>query len=63
MGGSGYSAYWLAGALPADGELVCCEYDAGNLADARQYLERGGYADRVRFEEGDALAAIRKRAE
>ena len=56
--GYGYSAYWLAEALGPDGELVCCEYDSELLADARSYLERGGYADRVRFEEGDAVAAI-----
>lgn len=56
--GFGYSAYWLADAFPPDGELVLTEIDADELADARTYLERGGYADRCRFEHGDALDVV-----
>jgi caffeoyl-CoA O-methyltransferase len=56
--GFGYSAYWLAPALPADGDLVLTEIDEGELADARDYLERGGYADRATFEHGDAVATV-----
>ncbi|PSP96734.1 methyltransferase [Halobacteriales archaeon QS_4_70_19] len=56
--GFGYSAYWMAPALPADGDLVLTEVDEAELADARDYLERGGYADRARFEAGDALATV-----
>lgn len=57
--GLGYSAYWIAPALPADGELVLTDLDADNLDRARAYLERGGYADRARFEVGDALETYR----
>jgi caffeoyl-CoA O-methyltransferase len=53
--GLGYSAYWLAPAIPPDGELVLTDFDAGNLDTAREFLEQGGYADRARFEVGDAL--------
>ncbi|MFB6118398.1 O-methyltransferase [Halosegnis sp.] len=56
--GFGYSAYWLADAFPPDGELVLTEVDADELADAREYLRRGGYADRCRFEHGDALETV-----
>ncbi|WP_276257315.1 O-methyltransferase [Haloglomus litoreum] len=56
--GYGYSAYWMAPALPPDGELVLTEFDEDELADAREYLERGGYADRAVFEAGDALATV-----
>ncbi|PSP59479.1 methyltransferase [Halobacteriales archaeon QH_7_66_36] len=56
--GFGYSAYWLADAFPADGELVLTEVDADELDDAREYLARGGYADRCRFEHGDALDTV-----
>jgi predicted O-methyltransferase YrrM len=56
--GFGYSAYWMAPALPPDGELVLTEVDEGELADARDYLDRGGYADRARFEHGDALETV-----
>ena len=58
--GFGYSAYWFAPALPADGELVLTEVDADELEEAREYLERGGYADRCRFELGDALETIER---
>ncbi|WP_132058680.1 O-methyltransferase [Halorussus amylolyticus] len=56
--GFGYSAYWFAEALPEDGEIVLTEHDADELEQARQYLARGGYADRAVFEEGDALETI-----
>ena len=56
--GFGYSAYWFARALPADGEVVLTEIDADELESAREYLARGGYVDRVTLEHGDALRTI-----
>ncbi len=56
--GFGYSAYWFAGALPADGDLVLTEVDADELDMAREYLAAGGYADRAHFELGDAIETI-----
>ena len=56
--GFGYSAHWLAPALPPDGDLILTEFDEDELADARDSLERGGYADRATFEHGDALATV-----
>jgi predicted O-methyltransferase YrrM len=56
--GFGYSAYWFAAALPEDGELVLTEIDADELDQAREYLSRGGYADRARFEHGDAIDVV-----
>ena len=53
--GFGYSAYWIARALPADGSVVLTDRDADLLGDARAYFERGGVADRAVFEHGDAL--------
>jgi caffeoyl-CoA O-methyltransferase len=58
--GFGYSAAWIAPALRADGELVLTEVDEGELADAREYLERGGYAVTPVFEAGDALDSIER---
>ncbi|WP_137286090.1 O-methyltransferase [Halorussus salinisoli] len=58
--GFGYSAYWFAEALPEDGEIVLTEHDADELDDAREFLERGGYADRAVFEEGDALETVER---
>jgi predicted O-methyltransferase YrrM len=56
--GFGYSAYWIARELPVDGEVVLTERDPDELEAAREYFDRGGLADRARFEGGDALDAI-----
>jgi predicted O-methyltransferase YrrM len=56
--GFGYSAYWIARELPAGGEVVLTEVDADELDLARDYFERGGLADRARFEHGDALETV-----
>ncbi|MCU4798992.1 O-methyltransferase [Halobacteria archaeon HArc-gm2] len=58
--GYGYSAYWMAPALPEDGEIVLTEIDADELDDARENLERGGFADRARFEHGDAIETVER---
>ncbi|MFC7135050.1 MULTISPECIES: O-methyltransferase [Salinibaculum] len=58
--GFGYSAYWFARALPEDGEVVLTEVDADELADAREYFERGGLADRASFEHGDAIDTVER---
>ncbi|MBX0294674.1 O-methyltransferase [Haloarcula nitratireducens] len=56
--GFGYSAYWMAPALPEDGEIVLTEIDADELDEAREFLSRGGYADRAAFERGDAIEIV-----
>lgn len=56
--GFGYSASWIAGALPADGQIVLTEYDEDELAMAREFAEGDGFADRAVFEAGDAMAVI-----
>ncbi|MDS0282962.1 O-methyltransferase [Haloarcula onubensis] len=54
--GFGYSAYWMAPAV--GGELVLTEIDEAELDSAREYFERGGYADRAAFEHGDAIDIV-----
>jgi predicted O-methyltransferase YrrM len=56
--GFGYSAYWFARGLPDEGEIVLTEIDADELDDAREYLDRGGYAEMADFEEGDAIHIV-----
>ena len=56
--GFGYSAYWMAPAIPEDGDLVLTEIDADELDSARAYFRRGGYADRATFEHGDAIDIV-----
>jgi caffeoyl-CoA O-methyltransferase len=58
--GFGYSAYWFAAALPEDGEIVLTEFDADELREARDYLERGGFADRAVFENGNANEIVER---
>ncbi|KZN23941.1 methyltransferase [Haladaptatus sp. R4] len=53
--GFGYSAYWIARALPADGSVTLTERDEGLLDAARSYFERGDLLDKAIFEHGDAL--------
>ncbi|ELZ20566.1 O-methyltransferase family protein [Halosimplex carlsbadense 2-9-1] len=56
--GFGYSAYWFARELPADGQVVLTEIDADELDQAREYLARGDLADRAAFEHGDAIETV-----
>lgn len=57
----GYSAIWLARALPAGGRLVTLELDAKHAQVARANFARSGLADRIELREGaaaDSLAAL-----
>ena len=56
----GYSAVWLAGALPATGMLVTMEVDAARARAARENIARAGFADRVNVIFGDAARMIVK---
>ena len=52
---AGYSALWMARALPADGQLITLENDSKHAAVARESIEIAGYSDRVEVLEADAL--------
>lgn len=54
----GYSAIWMARALPVDGRLVTIEHDAAHAAFARAHLAAAGLADRVEVVEGQALRLL-----
>jgi caffeoyl-CoA O-methyltransferase len=54
----GYSAIWLARALPADGSLLTLERDPVHAAFARRQLVRAGLGDRVEVREGQALELL-----
>ncbi|MEX2549598.1 MAG: O-methyltransferase [Nitriliruptoraceae bacterium] len=56
--GYGYSAYWFAGAVGADGEVVCTDHDPDNAALAEDYLRRAGRWEQVRYHVGDALEGL-----
>jgi predicted O-methyltransferase YrrM len=53
--GFGYSAYWFARAVGAQGEVHCTDGDADNAAKAESYLARAGLWDRITYHVGDAV--------
>jgi caffeoyl-CoA O-methyltransferase len=52
---TGYSALCVAGALPADGTLICCDTDAKVTAIAKRYWEEAGVAAKIDLRIGPAL--------
>jgi len=54
----GYSAIWMARALPEDGELVTIEIEPKHAEFAKRYLERAGLADKVEIRIGRALDVL-----
>src|SRR5262245_27892545 len=42
---TGYSALSMAGALPANGQIITCELDRNHAEMARSYIARSPYAD------------------
>ena len=59
----GYSAIWLASALPDDGLLITLEADPKHAEVAIASIERAGLADRVDLRIGPALEALPQLAE
>jgi predicted O-methyltransferase YrrM len=53
--GFGYSALWIARAIPEDGVVFCTDVSAANRDRAIGFLTRAGVADKVRYHVGDAL--------
>ena len=54
----GYSAIWLARALPADGKLISLEISDHHAFVARRNLAQAGLADKVEVRVGPALATL-----
>ena len=54
----GYSAIWLARALPAEGRLVTLEYEPKHAQVARANLARAGVGDKVEVIVGRALDSL-----
>ena len=59
----GYSATWLARALPADGHLVSLELDTRHAEVARHNVARAGLAGKVDIRVGPAGAALAQLAD
>jgi predicted O-methyltransferase YrrM len=54
----GYSAVWMARALPEGGKLLTLEIEPTHAEFARRHLERAGVADRVEVRVGRALELL-----
>lgn len=53
--GFGYSAYWLARAVGADGDVICIDNNPDHARHAENYLRRADLFSRIDFRVGDAL--------
>ncbi len=60
---AGYSAIWLARALPDGGTLTSLEMDPHHAQIARQHFAQAGVADRVTIIEGEALHTLARLAD
>lgn len=58
----GYSAVWIATALPADGMLITIERHAERAAAARQHFRDAGFDARISVVADEAVRAVRKTA-
>jgi len=56
----GYSAFWMALALPEEGRIVCTEMKPEVAERGKKFLDHGGLSRKTHFEVGDALAAFEK---
>jgi predicted O-methyltransferase YrrM len=55
---TGYSALWMAQALPADGRLVACDVSEEWTAIAQSYWEEAGVAERIDLRLAPALETL-----
>ena len=55
---AGYSAVWIARALPPHGRLITIEINADHAAVARESVAAAGVSDRVDIRLGDAVAVM-----
>src|SRR5262245_18197823 len=55
---SGYSATWIARALPEDGKLITLERDDHHADVAQALFDKSGLADRVEIRRGKALVSL-----
>jgi len=56
---TGYSAICVAGALPPEGHLLCCDVNEEWTAIARRYWQKAGLADRITLKIAPALDTLR----
>lgn len=55
---TGYSALWVASALPPDGRLTCCDVSEPFTTLARKYWAKAGLTDRINLRLAPALDTL-----
>jgi predicted O-methyltransferase YrrM len=58
--GYGYSALWMAAALPPEGIVTCTDRSSANKKLAEDYFAQAGEGSKLRFHVGDALDIFAK---
>jgi caffeoyl-CoA O-methyltransferase len=56
----GYSAIWLARALPANGKMITVEIDPTRAIVAKKNIERAGLSDKVEIRVGKAMEILQQ---
>ncbi len=55
---TGYSSLWVAGAMPPDGNLICCDVSEEYTNLARKYWEKTGLDGKIDLRVGPALETL-----
>jgi predicted O-methyltransferase YrrM len=55
---TGYSALWVASALPPDGNLICCDVSEEYTSLARTYWAKAGVAEKIDLRLGPAIDTL-----
>lgn len=55
---TGYSALWVASALPDDGKLICCDVNETTTAVARRYWKEAGVDRKIELRLAPALDTL-----
>lgn len=55
---TGYSSLWVAAALPADGNIICCDVSEEYTAVARKYWAKAGLAEKIDLRIGPAIDTL-----
>ena len=58
--GFGYSAAWMALALPENGNITCIEYSSENISKAKEFLRELDVLHKVTFQQGNVLEIVPK---
>ncbi|MCB0272406.1 MAG: class I SAM-dependent methyltransferase [Bdellovibrionales bacterium] len=60
---TGYSALWMAQALPADGKLITCDVSENNVSIAKQFFEKSEHGSKITIQMGPGLKILQKMIE